>query len=454
MIDCVSIDRVLGMGRFSGGYVFHHRRLLSFACIYLALSQMSVVSDTNQKILGTKKAIRFLSCYASEWPRFMPTSEVWLSSSWIHLQFHFRVLSAGSQYLPRPQQYWPKGGLRPSRISGKISSLSGTGDIGILEQRLSIAVVASHTADMPSYTILYLTDSEYRRLFMESQRPLDMPNRGAFTGVAVYIRVMLSVLPIWKRKWIESLNEVDNLIGIKIDDLFDPKQDGTTMMFDSTFERSSLYFTILQTLRIFSEWIQESERELQRLKRDFDVNIQANSARHGSIGSDCGEAPSTTFKMEIDEEWEKLLAIHSSSAKPLLERIKKNEEEIKSFRDGLFSATSVREASRATVLNQYILVFTFVTIFYLPLNYVSSLFSMDIFPYSDTRHGQYSFLISTSMIAFITWAVSAVVLWLVHDDRRTFRFKLLLGKLRRKAIYPLGRREFKDEASDPILQGV
>ncbi|KAI2625073.1 hypothetical protein GGR54DRAFT_629498 [Hypoxylon sp. NC1633] len=415
---------------------------------------MSVVGDTGQRILGAKKAIRFVGRHASKWPRFMRTSEVWLSSGWIHLHFHLRVLSAGKAYLPKAQHYRPKNGLRPARVFGKLSSLNGTDDIGILEQRFSIAVVASHTADMPSYTIIYLTDSEYRRLFMESERTLDMPSRGGLTAVAVFLKVLLSILPIWERKWVETLNEVDNLVGVEIDDLFDPKRDGATMMFDSTFERSQLYFKALQTLRIFSEWIQESQRELQQLKRDFDMNVQVGATRRGSVSSNHSATASNDFSKEIDEEWEKLLAVHNSSSSKLLDRIGKKEDEIKSFRDGLFSATSVREASKATLMNQYILVFTFVTIFYLPLNYVSSLFSMDLFSYDNTQRSQLSFFISTILIAFVTWAVSAVVLWLVHDDDRLLRFKLVLDSFRWKTTKRQRRREPKDERLNPTSQSV
>ncbi|KAI1389684.1 uncharacterized protein F4822DRAFT_399282 [Hypoxylon trugodes] len=434
--------------------VFHDRRLLSFACIYLALSQMAVAGDVSQMTLGTKKALRFLSCYVSKWPRFMQTSEVWVSSSWIHLHFHLRVLSTGKQYLPTDHEYQLKNGLHPARVHGKLSSLNGMDDIGIIEQRFAIAIVSSHTGDMPSYTIICLSDSGYRRLFMESERPLDMPSRGRFTAVAVYLKVLLSVFPIWKRKWIETLNEVDNLVGVKIDDLLDPKRGGAAMMFDSTFDRSRLYFTVLQALRIFSEWIQEGERELQQLKQDFYSNIQSGSGRRGSADSNHSDAPPNDFMKGIDDAWEEAISFHSSSTKSLLYRIEKKEEEIKSFRDGLFSATSVREASRATVLNQYILVFTIVTIFYLPLSYVSSLFSMDAFAYDDVSRGQSAFLISTIMIAFITWAVSAIVLWIVHDDSRVAKLKELSARLKLKPIGSLWKHKFKEESSDPIFQGV
>ncbi|KAI1799094.1 hypothetical protein F4811DRAFT_128712 [Daldinia bambusicola] len=368
------------------------------------------------------------------------------------MHFHLRVLSAGKQYLPstgRP----PENGLRPSRVSGVLTSLDGLDNIGIIEERFSLAIVTSHTTDMPPYTIFYLSDSEYRRLFMESERSLDMSNQGRFTGIAVFLRVLLSIFPVWKRKWVETLDEIDKLVGVKIDELFDPNRDGATSMFDSTFDRSRLYFTVLQTLRIFSEWIQESERELQQLKQDFDTNIQFSMARRGSIGSrDSSETPNS-FMENIDETWGKVIAIHRASSKSLIDRMEKKEEEIKSFRDGLFSAISVREASRATILNQYILVFTIVTIFYLPLSYVSSLFSMDIFAYDDVARAQSSFLISTSLLAVGTWAISGIVLWLVHDDKRLSSVKLSFGNFLRKTFHPPRRRVF-DERKESVFQGV
>lgn len=107
------------------------------------------------------------------------------------------------------------------------------------------------------------------------------------------------------------------------------------MMFDSSFERSRLYFTVLQTLRIISEWVHESERELQQLKRDFYANFQSSIARRGSIGSNGSDAPPTAFINEIDKAWEELIAMHSSSSQSLLNRIEKKEEDIKSFRDGV-----------------------------------------------------------------------------------------------------------------------
>ncbi|KAK7745091.1 hypothetical protein SLS62_009955 [Diatrype stigma] len=411
--------------------MFHANQLVSFACIYLVLAQMGITGDIGQRIMGMKKALRFLSCYAAKWPRFMQTSDIWLTSNWLQLQFHLRVLSVEKLHAGVEDDGISQGGLRPSRVTGKLSSLDGMDDVDVIEQRFSIALVTSYEMDLPIYTILYLTDSKYRRLFVESDRPLDMPYHGQFTAVAVYIKVLRLILPLWEQKWTQTLNEVDNLVGVKIDELFNPKGDGAAMMFDSSFARTRLYFTVLQALRIFSEWIQESERALQQLRSNFDKVVHSATKQRNSRDEWGFDGVPPPFKREIDEMWNGLLAYHSSSAKCLLGRIEKKNEEIKSFRDGLFNATSVREASRATVLNQYILVFTFVTIFYLPLSYASSLFSMDVFSYEDAPRGQASFLISTAMIAVVTWIASGIVLWVVHDDERVRNLQAYIGDFRK-----------------------
>lgn len=313
---------------------------------------MGITGDIGPRITGMKKALRFLSCYAAKWPRFKATSDVWLTANWLELQFHLRVLSIEELDAEIEGDDLPQGGLRPSRVTGKLSSLDGMDNFDVIEQRFSIALVTSYETDLPTYSILYLTDSKYRRLFVENDRPLDVPYYGQFTAVAVYVKVLRLTLPLWEQKWTRTLNEVDNLVGVKvtdhvvlysqagsndiqIDELFNSKGDGAAMMFDSSFARSRLYFTVLQALRIFSEWIQESERALQQLRGDFDKAVHSvTKQRNGGDEWSSGEGP-LPFKREIDEMWNDLLAYHGSSSRCLLGRIEKKNEEIKSFRDGV-----------------------------------------------------------------------------------------------------------------------
>ncbi|KAM6536243.1 hypothetical protein FALCPG4_002254 [Fusarium falciforme] len=52
-------------------------------------------------------------------------------------------------------------------------------------------------------------------------------------------------------------------------------------------------------------------------------------------------------------------------------RVRKKSEEIKSLRDGLFNATSLREATKAMALNQAIYVFTVVTVLFTPVSFLA-----------------------------------------------------------------------------------
>lgn len=84
-----------------------------------------------------------------------------------------------------------------------------------------------------------------------------------------------------------------------------------------------------------------------------------------------------------------------------------------------------------------------------------SLFSMDVFSYEDASRGQTSFLLSTAMIAVVTWIASGIVLWVVHDDERVRRFQSYIGgiKARASTLHKVDRRS---KAEEPPLgfQGV
>ncbi|QRD93536.1 hypothetical protein F9C07_2235171 [Aspergillus flavus] len=81
-----------------------------------------------------------------------------------------------------------------------------------------------------------------------------------------------------------------------------------------------------------------------------------------------------SFKALCDD----VLANSKKYFQPLLDRIERKIEEVKGLRDGLFNAISAKDASKGTKLaknscrqNRYILVFSVVTVFYLPKDFVT-----------------------------------------------------------------------------------
>jgi len=164
-------------------------------------------------------------------------------------------------------------------------------------------------------------------------------------------------------------------------------------MFDSAeseLSASESYFAILQLLRIAAEWVNESMVHLSQLRNDISKTYP-QFLREMAKNVDDQEYLSAVRANEIN--WAILTDHQRQLGNGLLARIRRKEEEAKGLRDAvcnsccriqrvgallltyhpgqLFNATSVKEATKSTELNHYVLIFTIVTIFYLPLGYVA-----------------------------------------------------------------------------------
>jgi len=157
------------------------------------------------------------------------------------------------------------------------------------------------------------------------------------------------------------------------------------MFDDKNFTRSKLYFRTQQLCRVFSGCIDETIHELHSQYDEFMRSIKSWD-EYKRLGMEDNLE-------RLSNEWGDLLATRESKLQALLERLRKKGEEVRSLRDGvspsisistntnssqLFNATSVREASKGTEIaeisvrqNQYIFVFTVVTVIYLPLGFVT-----------------------------------------------------------------------------------
>ncbi|KAK3986517.1 hypothetical protein QBC44DRAFT_311209 [Cladorrhinum sp. PSN332] len=98
-------------------------------------------------------------------------------------------------------------------------------------------------------------------------------------------------------------------------------------------------------------------------------------------------------------------------ASELTGRVSHKIREIESLRYGLFNAKSVHEAIKGTQINQFLLVFTIVTILYLPPYFVAAFYGMDLsvnedyMPVTRTR-----FWIVLAVISGVTYMVAVMVL--------------------------------------------
>lgn len=114
----------------------------------------------------------------------------------------------------------------------------------------------------------------------------------------------------------------------KIDDImsdFEVKK----LMFDDSFERSKLYFKVLQLLRIFSDEIQASVRDLESL--DIEDTSNFGAGQFFLLRS------STADKKALQDNWETVMKYQTEAQDRLLKLIVDKVEEIKSLRDGVGS---------------------------------------------------------------------------------------------------------------------
>lgn len=105
-------------------------------------------------------------------------------------------------------------------------------------------------------------------------------------------------------------------------------------MFDSSFQISDIYFSILQMLRIFSDWIREVEESLPGLYNEVKeaAFFLQESCRNDELDN--------TFEFNLNtdilsQNLEKLDAKMRSSIRGLEARIERKKVEVESLRDGV-----------------------------------------------------------------------------------------------------------------------
>jgi len=82
------------------------------------------------------------------------------------------------------------------------------------------------------------------------------------------------------------------------------------------------------------------------------------------------------------------------------------------LRDGLFNATSVREASRSTSMNRSVFVFTIVTVTYLPASFIATIFGTQMFNDAELASTINKFKITTVVVSITTFFVAFILVLL------------------------------------------
>ncbi|KAI0436224.1 hypothetical protein F4803DRAFT_243147 [Xylaria telfairii] len=228
------------------------------------------------------------------------------------------------------------------------------------ERRISMLMIDNSTSDPGTILLMYDNrgggfSPQWVKLRSNEAGKIDEPTPRK--GARILHSLIRHYYVEWERAWHGCLDRIDAAVKITLEDVSDDMKLDRLMFDGPKFERSRSYFATLQLLRIFSDHIKETRRDVEWIIDKIDME-----------------------KQELLNEWKETLNHLKSAEERLLQRIDTKTEDIKTLRDGLFNSTAVREATRSTEMNRYIIVFTIVTVIYAPPSFISALFATPL-PY-------------------------------------------------------------------------
>ncbi|RDW86625.1 uncharacterized protein DSM5745_03267 [Aspergillus mulundensis] len=358
--------------------------------------------------------------FASHWGR-LPIFNAFngVSDGLLSLYFQIRWMTVSPQRRSLPKK---ADGILLNRDAGDIPNGpdGSPRDHQVCEERYVFGLVTTISQKIALYTLLSVTDGE-SPLFgqtLEEYLGLGLQNTaqrylsGRLMGVGMYLLYISATLEWTAGQWELTLDQLDNTLHTSLAQMTREKR--RSLMFDDDFSKSDQYFAALQTLHMCTDWIKGTLRDF----RDLCENTKRKISRSLEITD--GDDDMDSFEALCVD----VLANSERHFQPLLDRIERKVEEVKGLRDGLFNATSVKEASKGTKLaensrrqNRYILVFTVATVFYLPMGFVTSFFGMHLFdPNDESSASRTPFIITFVVIAIATYVIATGALLVIRED--------------------------------------
>ncbi|KAI0869527.1 hypothetical protein GGS24DRAFT_149682 [Hypoxylon argillaceum] len=371
----------------------------------------------------TVSLMYFLGIFAGQWStRYERSQFSFLKERYpsqknfkrFYLQVHLRCFE-GIESL---QDNRGTGGLKCDRERGEITSnIDGVGILLFEERRISRFGLISRQClgdigTPPFYSALILSDFD-----VDIDKSWNYEWHAGLEGTIAFHTALFTSVGLWQTKWNDMLDKIDERINFRLEHTMQPEEIDK-WMFDGDFKRSKLYVTILQILRIFGEYISTVSEDLQSLDTVFlkDDNFPMSKMQpheHRAMRSN----------------WASVKEFQKQAEESLLGRISQKTEEVKSLRDGLFNATSLRSANISSELaissleetkssvsmGRYVLVFTVVTILYLPPSFISTVFGLDMFKKDDAQ-SKWEFKTAIVSLSLFTYLLAFVAIIAVDWD--------------------------------------
>lgn len=330
-------------------------------------------------------ALDFLTVFAGLWPSRIQRSSFSQRFSmnfrtfnrW-YLQVNFRYFSAVEGLTTNEKIC----GLLCFREQGQVVATALKGGRHYFEEkRISVFGLISanahwDTRKLPAfYGVLALGETNFGQL-----NHYNLKWRASLEGTIGFQLAVLTSVDVWEIEWTKMLDEIDSSLNFGFSQTLSATEIDK-WMFDDKFERSRLYFTILQVLRLFGGCIVTVSNDLRQLD---DLFLKRS------------DFPMRDMKMDelevLRSNWGLVRETQRKAEQSLSDRISYKITEVESLRDGvchpkfedpvlvvrltsffaqLFNASSLRETNSSSTMGRYVLIFTVVTVLYLPPTFIS-----------------------------------------------------------------------------------
>ncbi|KAK4189328.1 hypothetical protein QBC35DRAFT_462045 [Podospora australis] len=404
----------------------------------------------------------------------------------VHFEMRFLSIQPSKPEITAP--------TKMKRYTGSVRIPGRNIFLNVLEKRIAVALRTTCRLDLPVYSMVTVMDylvSNIDEMFIEPPAAWAEYYGGAWGalenskgwragGIQPSIRStafdslafrMMTICWIWRYEWLASLGAITKYIRADLSDILTHEGRNKILYDDKDLRLSEFYFFLQRILEFAEQWSGETTMKLET----FASVIEQSCFDDRSETSPWSKADSQEAKEACRENfrrnWRMVLNRQEDFGKvELRERIRRLQERIKTLKDGvstpsffhayiahpkrqarethnrtcqLFTATSVSETTKSKQLNHLILVFTIVTIFHLPLSFVTALYALGMFSWDDKSAQKKSFITTTLVVAGTTYLFAGSLSLVIRTP--VLREAIMDP---RKALYKLLERpEYKAESN-------